>query len=94
MKLVFSPPDPESPGYLKRSRDALELFEGFKENPSPKSVDKMVEFFLPFVTEPEDRKEAEDALWMASEIQIGELIQAILGGGENPTPSPEKNETK
>ena len=90
MKLVFAPPDADAPGYLKRQRQALELFDEYKESPTVDSVDKLVGFLLPFVTEPKTKAKAQEALWDASQNQIQELIGVVVGGGddeseENPT---------
>ena len=86
-KLVFTKPDPEAPGYLRRMRQALEFQEAFKSaNPGPAAVDKLIEFLLPNVTEPVDRNEAREALLDASQAQFMELLGALTGGDENPTP--------
>ena len=89
MKLVFVPPDADAPGYLKRQRQALELFDSYKNDPSVDSVDKLVDFLLPFVTEPKTKAKAEEALWDASQNQIQQMIGVVVGGGdeseENPT---------
>jgi len=88
-KLVFAPPDADAPGYLKRQRLALELFDGYKNDPSVEMVDRLVEFLLPFVTEPKTKAKAEEALWDASQNQIQQMISVVVGGGkeseENPT---------
>ena len=89
MKLVFAPPDADAPGYLKRQRQALELFDSYKNDPSVDSVDQLVEFLLPFVTEPKTPAKAREALWEASQNQIKQLIGVVVGGSEegeeNPT---------
>ena len=86
LKLVFDPPGADAPGYLKRQRKALELYEGSQKNPSPAVTDALVDFLAQYVSEPKDHEERKDALYEASENQITELIEAIVGGGEeNPT---------
>ena len=89
MKLVFAPPDADAPGYLKRQRQALELFDGYKNDPSVDTVDRLVDFLLPFVTEPKTKARAREALWDASQNQIKQLIGVVVGGDEegeeNPT---------
>ena len=90
MKLVFAPPAPDAPGYLKRQRQALELFDGYKNEPSVDTVDKLVDFLLPFVTEPKTPAKARDAIWEASENQIKQMIGVVVGGGEEEN---EKNPT-
>jgi len=85
--LKFDPPGIDAPGYLRRQRHILELYSEFKDNLSPGAIDGLVEIFLGYVTEPEDRDEAREALLDASEAQIRSLMVAITGGGdeENPT---------
>ncbi len=85
MKVVFSPPNPETPGYLRRMRDALEIREKLNGAANPATLDAVVEFLLPYVAEPADRDAARDALWEASEAQFRALLDAVTGGGENPT---------
>ena len=88
MKLVFAPPDADAPGYLKRQRQALELFDEYKESPTVDSVDKLVDFLLPFVTEPKTKAKAQEALWDASQNQIQQLIGVVVGGGEESEENP------
>jgi hypothetical protein len=86
--LVFTPPDENTPGFLRRQREALKFMQLLKGDPTVEAVDGMVEFLVEFVTEPKDRKKAIDALWDASEAQFNELLGAVLGKGdsdENPT---------
>lgn len=85
-KLVFSPPSPETPGYLRRMRDALEIRERLSGAATPEVLDAVVEFLLPYVTEPADRGAARDALWDANEEQFRALLDAVTGRAENPTP--------
>ena len=88
MKLVFAPPDADAPGYLKRQRRALELFDAFKVDPTVEMVDQMVDFLLPFVTEPKTKAKAQEALWDASKNQIKELIGVVVGGSEESEKNP------
>ena len=88
MKLVFAPPDADAPGYLKRQRQALELFDGYKNDPSVDTVDKLIDFLLPFVTEPKTKAKAEEALWDASQNQIQQMIGVVVGGGEESEENP------
>lgn len=82
MRLVFEPPSKDTPGFLRRQRRALELKDQAKLDPTPATIDEMVEFLLPYVKEPEDRKEAADALWDASEEQFNQLLDVISGKGQ------------
>lgn len=68
-------------------RDALEYAKMLQDNPSPATIDALVEFLLPYVIEPDDRTQARDALWDATQEQFDELLGAIVGKGasENPT---------
>ena len=89
-ELVFNPPDENAPGFLRRQKKALTFIRAFNvENPTPDMVDEMVMFLLDYVTEPEDREEAIELLWDASQSQIMELMQAVggnqEGGAGNPT---------
>ncbi len=88
VKLVFDLPTKDSPGYLKRAREAMVFERSMRGEPSPEAMDNMVAFLTQFVAEPTDPAEKTEALWMASENQFIELLQAIRGGradGENPT---------
>jgi len=91
-KLVFTPPGPDAPGYLKRQRQALEFVNAINDKPQPETLDKMVVFLAQFVSEPEAHEDKLEALWMASQEQFQQLLAAITGGVENdanPT-SPER----
>ena len=86
--LVFTPPDENTPGFLRRQREALKFMQLLKDDPSPETIDGMVDFLVDFVTEPKGKKEAIDALWDASEAQFNELLGAVIGkadDAENPT---------
>ena len=89
-KLVFSPPGPDTHGYLKRVRQALVFSRDIGSgNPSPETLDQMVEFLAQYVTEPQEYDQKVDALWMASANEYTALLRAVMGeapeGEENPT---------
>jgi len=85
-QIVFEPPGADSPGYLRRSKRALEFRQrSQKKDIGPEIIDEMVEFLLPYVKEPAERDEAREALFDASEAQFMQLIDAVSGEGENPT---------
>lgn len=87
-RLVFSPPDENTPGYLRRQREALKFVQLLKGDPTVDAIDAMVDFLVQFVTEPKEEAEAKEALWDASEAQFNELLSAVIGQGEdagNPT---------
>jgi hypothetical protein len=86
--LVFTPPDENTPGFLRRQREALKFMQLLKGDPTVEAVDGMVDFLVEFVTEPADKNEAVEALWDASEAQFNELLGAVLGkadDAEDPT---------
>lgn len=86
MALVFSPPSNETPGYLRRMRQALSFQEKLTTNPTANTVDELVDFLMLYVTEPEDKAEARELLLDASQAQFMELLTAITGDNEtNPT---------
>lgn len=86
-KLVFTPPDENTPGYLRRQREALKFMQLLKGDPTVETIDGMVDFLVEFVTEPKGKEEAKEALWDASEAQFNALLRSVLGqaGDENPT---------
>lgn len=83
MKIIFEKPDREAPGYLRRQRQVLELRQRITGDLTPESIDIMVEFLLPYVREPEDRDQAREALWDASQEQFDEMLSALTSA--NPT---------
>lgn len=86
-ELVFTPPDENTPGYLRRQREALKFMQLLKGDPTVETIDGMVDFLVEYVTEPTDREQAREALWDASEAQFNTLLRSVLGqaGDENPT---------
>jgi hypothetical protein len=77
-ELVLEQPTPDSPGYLRRNRQAQQLFASLKESPS--AIDEIAEFLVPYVVAPHNRKEAREAILDATERQIKELLTAVMGG--------------
>ena len=84
MKLTFQKPSKTDPGFLRRQRSVLEMRSKLQGQLEPGSVDTLVEFLLPYITEPVDRDQAREALWDASQDQFDEMLQALTGSG-NPT---------
>jgi hypothetical protein len=82
-KIVFEPPNRSSPGFLKRMRRAIYLRGVLVDNPKPEHIDEMVEFLLPYIVEPEDRSEAAELLWDASQEDFENLIKLVAGGEES-----------
>lgn len=88
VQIIFSPPGRDEPGYLRRMRKALEL-KTVMENGTikPEDLDNLIEFILPYVTEPIDREQARELLWDGSQNDFDRMLQAITGDSntENPT---------
>jgi len=86
-KLVFELPNAQTPGYLRRAKKGLEFKERMAAGVDPTSIDDMVNFLLDFVSEPEDREEAKEALFDANEEQFSNLLDLVTGENkvENPT---------
>lgn len=85
-ELHFTLPGRETPGYLRRMREALRFQELMTATPSIETVDAMVDFLLNFVDEPKDKNEARELLLDASEQQFMELLTAITGDREEENP--------
>lgn len=84
-KLVFNPPDAETPGYLRRMQSALEFKDRLDAaGVSAQTVSAIVEFLLPYITEPQDRDQAREALLDASKTQFKSLLSAAMGEDPNP----------
>ena len=87
-ELVFNLPDENTPGYLRRQKEALKLQQRIQEKLSPETVDDIVNFLAPYIAEPKDPKQAKEALWDASKAQFNQLLNSVIGldeGDENPT---------
>ena len=82
--IKFSPPTEDTPGCLRYLRDAMRLRERVKDTATIDSVfmDDTVAFLLPFVTFPEDRAAATDALLDMSRRQYEAMFNAVIGAGE------------
>lgn len=85
--LEFEVPDRHEPGFLRRQRRAMEFASKFNEDRiDPEALDDMVEFLADFVTVPEVREDAIEALWDASQEQFEAMLDAISGANERPNP--------
>lgn len=86
-KLVFERPTAQTPGYLRRARRGLEFKARMAQGVDPEAIDEMVDYLLTYITIPEDREEAREALIDANEEQFNSMIDALTGEGqaENPT---------
>lgn len=79
-KIVFEPLDENTPGFLRIQKKALTLAKAMRPgNIEPETIDDMVEFLLPFVTEPVDRDEAREAIWDCTRKQWEDMLNAIMG---------------
>ena len=88
MKIQFTTPTADSPGFLKRTRTAAILMEELKGGKfSAKSVDDLVDFLVVFVTEPAEPKEAREALLDVSQNDFTNMLTAIMGGGATVPPA-------
>lgn len=85
--IIFNPPGKDTPGYLRRTRQALIFQEAMQEKPDVKALDSMIDFLLEYVTDPKDKDEARNLLLDASEDQFNEMLAAFTGvsDAENPT---------
>lgn len=86
MKLRIELPTDETPGFLKRARKSAEFGQRLQKEFSPFLIDELVEFILPFVTEPQDRKEAADIIWEMSKKQFMDVMKSIGGGNDTTIP--------
>lgn len=81
MELEYKVPGRDAPGFLKRQRKLAEFME------LEKATDRweaMIEYLLEFVTAPEDRDEAREALWNMSEAQYDNMLGALSSQAEVP----------
>ena len=94
-KLNFEKPTPQTPGHLKRVKKGLEFRAKMKDRDvnDPTWLDDMVDFLADYVTEPEDRNEAKEALWDVTEEQYGDMIDAITGKQEEEGEEEKENPT-
>ncbi len=86
VKIVFQPPSKDSPGYLKRMRQAVKFGTSLKNgDATPEILDDMVKWLASYVSEPQGEA-AIDALWEMTEEQFLQLIEVIKGGSGNELP--------
>ena len=62
-------PEPDDPGFLRRRREVIALLDA---EPTPESMEAMIEFLSPFVEDP-------DTLLDCSRREYGQAILAMLG---------------
>lgn len=83
MQVVFEAPSKDSPGFLRRMKQAIAFQDAINKNQLTEQVlDNMVGFLAAYVKVPENRDEARDLLLDASETQFMEMLQSITGNTE------------
>lgn len=91
-KIQIRQPDKSTPGFLKRAKRAVEFQSRLQDDRvDPVIFDEMIEFVLPFVVEPADRKKAREALWDASQEQFEKVMSDLTGGGKRSEFPPESS---
>jgi hypothetical protein len=91
-ELVFSVPDEHTPGYLRRVMAANRFNEMIKAGElTSAAYEDLITFLLGFITEPEDRALAREALLDATLEQYRDLL-GLINQPPNPT-SPEPSGT-
>ena len=80
-KIVFDPPDPDMPGFLRRLENAAK-FQVFIETKhlTADTAKDMANFLADFVVEPTDREEVIKLLFDASENDFMAMLNAVSGG--------------
>lgn len=93
-ELVFRTPAPDAPGYLRRARLSLEFRKKMTgKDAGPETIDALVDFLIQFVEKPEDRTEARESLFDATEEQFLQLLDVVAGNvKENPTQAQPKSD--
>ena len=90
-EIVFEKPDDKKPGYLRRKIAAVRFNEMLRaDTVSSETYNELITFLLGFVSEPEDRGEAREALLDCSLEQYRDLL-SLINTPPNPT-SPEPTE--
>ena len=78
--LVFEPPGPDEPGYLRTQRTALryqELIDTGFQDVTVQDLDELVKFLAKFIVGTESREAAEEYLWEASENQYISMLEGL-----------------
>lgn len=82
-ELLFKFPSISDRGYLRRQKLALALHRDLQENQDPESIDRLVDFLVPFVSEPSDPEAAREAVW---DIGLEQLTEIMTKYAESQTP--------
>lgn len=83
MKLRIDLPDENTPGYWRRVEDGAKLMEEMKTGLSLESCKKVIDYIMPYVTEPEDKEQAHDLIADLSKKEFQKIIRAVMGAKEN-----------
>lgn len=75
-EIEWNLPTPEDDGYLRRRRVLAELLDA---TPTVENTDKLLDFLLPFVEKPKDRKKAKEALLDMSKAEYGRIVLGMQG---------------
>lgn len=80
MQITFQPPDENSPGYLRRLKQALSFQDAINSKKvSEKTIDDLAGFLSTYVVGIDDKEEAKNYLLDASENQFNEMLETITG---------------
>ena len=85
-EIVIEVPGQDKPGYLRRLM-AVSRFNELREQGdiTPEYYENLITFLLGYISKPEDKAEAREALLDASADQYIDLLNAVTGKVENPT---------
>ena len=80
-ELRFLVPGPDQPGFLKREQARLKFLGEYLEvEKGEEKIPFLINYLVQFVTEPKDKKKAEELLWDAPEATIAELRRYFVLG--------------
>ena len=90
-KLVFSPPERDAPGYLRRMRMVAKFQqqEFGSDEATPEFFNELVEFMADFIIKPKKRELVKKLLWDASEEEFDKMLEALAGSTEDTSPKEE-----
>lgn len=92
MQVVFEPPDKNSPGFLRRMKQATAFQEAINSKKlTEKVVEDLASFLSAYIKVPEDREEARNLLYDASEVQFTEMLDSIRGLNAEQSEDTKKN---
>jgi len=84
VELTFSLPDENTPGFLKRQRQLMDVQANITANPGPDAIDGLVDFILPFVVTPSDLEDARDLLLDLSQAALTDILEKITSSQTSP----------